>query len=110
MISNVYSPVDWGTMAHFFFSKASAQEVANAILTARSYPDDYFELIIVQYIGGKEVVQQPLLIKEARAAQKLSSGQEVINCKMKSGRVVTILLPSPKEREIGVAEVLIQGE
>ncbi len=97
-------------MAVHFYSQDSAQTLASKIVAARTQPDEYFELITVIYVEGKEVAQPPLFVKEVRSSQQLMSGQELINCVTESLRHITILLPHPRERETGIAEVLIQGE
>lgn len=107
-------------MADGFFSKESAQALAEIVHAARGRvvsENEWFTLNVVKFSGERRSAS--IKVREVRQSQTLSSAkQEVVYCQTEQGRDVTIYLPYPEPlseggslqvREIGVAEILIDG-
>lgn len=94
-----------------FFSRDSAEELAQEVLKARVNNTD-FELALVLVTPGQgEADAGAYRVREVRTANRLFDGREIVHCvSVAAGRKIEIMFPPPGEREVGVAEVLIEGD
>jgi hypothetical protein len=91
-----------------FFSRDSAEELAQKIRTARDNNTSFDLSIVLIRAGEEEEDGGTYQVREVRHAHRLSSGMELIHCETVAGnRKIEILFPSPDMRQIDIAEILI---
>lgn len=93
-------------MVEHFFSRWSAQKIADDVVTVRAWrPGAFFQLELTVDIEGNEIIP-PIFIREC-TVENTSTGGELLRCVSKEGEDITILLPHPSKRKEFKAEVLI---
>lgn len=92
----------------YYFSKQSAQELAEIVHEARKSEREFLLEIIIMTSEGVEELN--ITVKESCEAQIKSTGEDIVHCRNKEGRNITIHFPPPHERPSSQAEILIGGD
>lgn len=95
------------------YSVATSQQVMDALVHFTQHrPDDYFMLEIVQYGGSSEELHPPvpIMFDDEGQCTTLADRSAVLHCLSDRGRLVSLVIPPPEQREITPARVLMEAD
>lgn len=96
-----------------FFTRQTAQVVANDMAMMMGMPDEFAEVEIISYdfdFGGREVLHPSLWLRPTEEdVVTIADDSEIVQCITRDSRRASIFFGHPEEREMRPARIILGG-